>query len=349
MKIEQLPIAKLKLDPNNVRKHDERSIEAIADSLTSFGQQKPIVITAKNVVIAGNGTLQAAKKLDWAEIAAVRLPDEWSKSQVEAYAIADNRTADLSEWDIDNLVEQLGAFDDTMATQTGFSSAEMADLLEFQTNPFVTVREDLDALKPHPRNYQAHPDDQLDHIITSIEQHGFYRNIVVAQDNTILAGHGVVQACKKMGRTRVPIIRLPLHPDDPRALKVLTSDNEINNLAEIDDRMLTEMLKEIMQEDNLAGTGFNEQQLSNLAMVTRPASEIANMDEAAEWIGLPGYIPEEGPQFQVLVSFKTETDRQEFAERLDIALSDRSKQSAWFPSVDRRDLESVRWTGNAEA
>jgi ParB-like chromosome segregation protein Spo0J len=351
MNIETTAIAQLVPDPKNARRHDARSIEAIAHSLSSFGQQKPIVVTDKGVVVAGNGTLEAAKQLGWSEISVVRLPKTWTKKQVEAFAIADNRTADLSEWDIDNLVAQLGSFDDTMLDQTGFTSAEMADLLEFQLNPFVTVRENVDDLKPHPRNYQYHPDDQLDQIIASINQHGFYRNIVVAEDNTILAGHGVVMAVKKMGKTRVPVIRLPIHPDDPRALKVLTSDNEINNLAEVDDRMLTEMLKEIMAEDptGLSGSGFNEQQLATLAMITRPASEINDIDEALEWVGLPEYVPEDRPRYQVLVSFKTEEARTEFANLLSIHLSDKGKQSTWYPQQERRDLDSVRWAGNAEA
>lgn len=346
MKIETVPTADLTLDPNNVRKHDERSVKAIADSLTKFGQRKPIVITYKNIVVAGNGTLEAARSLGWDQISVVRLPKDWTAKQVEAFAIADNRTADLSEWDIDNLIAQLSEIGDDLMVHSGFTEGEIADLLEFQQNPFVTVREDIANLKPHPRNYQYHPDDQLDQIIASVKQHGFYRNIVVAEDNTILAGHGVVLAATKMGKKRVPVIRLPLHPDDPRALKVLTSDNEINNLAEVDDRMLTEMLKDIMQEDDLAGTGFNESQLATLAMITRPASEIANIDEASEWVGLPEYIPEDRPAFQVLVSFNTQADRDEFATKLSIPLSDRGKQSAWYPHKERRDLESVRWTGD---
>ena len=48
-----------------------------------------------------------------------------------------------------------------------------------------------DQLKPHPRNYRDHPQDQIDHLIQSIRENGFYRNVVVANDNTILAGHGV--------------------------------------------------------------------------------------------------------------------------------------------------------------
>ena len=45
----------------------------------------------------------------------------------------------------------------------------------------------LSDLKEHPRNYKTHPEDQLQHIISSIEEDGFYINIVIAKDNTLLA------------------------------------------------------------------------------------------------------------------------------------------------------------------
>lgn len=345
MNIETVPAKSLKNDPKNARKHNQKSVDAIAQSIKAFGQQKPIVVTHDDVVVAGNGTLMAMNSLKMENVQVVRLPKNWSQEKIQAFAIADNRTSDLSEWNITNLVDQLESFDPTMVTQAGFTAEEIADLLEFQSNPFVTERVNVEDLKSHPRNYQHHPDDQLDQIIASIDQHGFYRNIVVAQDNTILAGHGVVQAVKKMGRDRVPVIRLPLDPDDPKALKVLTSDNEINNLAEVDDRILTEMLKEILQDDEmgLAGSGFNESQLATLAMITRPASEIADIDEAAEWVGLPEFEPEDRPAYQVLVSFRTTEERDEFAKKLGIELRDKGKQSTWYPQTERRDLISVRW------
>src|SRR5258707_279190 len=93
-------------------------------------------------------------------------------------------------------------------------------------------------LKPHPQNYREHPDDELEHIVESIRANGFYRNVVVARDNTLLAGHGVVQAAKKLGKTEIPVLRLDLDPDDPKALKVLVGDNEIARMAMVDDRAL---------------------------------------------------------------------------------------------------------------
>lgn len=97
----------LTLDPENARKHSDRNIDAIAASLTQFGQRKPIVITADGVVLAGNGTVVAARKLGWAELAVTVAPKEWTRAQAKAYALADNRTAELAEWDESVLAAQL--------------------------------------------------------------------------------------------------------------------------------------------------------------------------------------------------------------------------------------------------
>lgn len=208
----------------------------------------------------------------------------------------------------------------------------------------VTETARITDLKPHARNYREHPDDQLAHIVASIEQHGFYRNVVVARDGTILAGHGVVRAAEKMGRDEVPVVRLDLDPLEPRALKVLAGDNEIANLAEVDDRSLTELLKEINNTDvsGLLGTGFDEQILANLVMVTRPESEIADLGEAAEWLGMPEHDPG-GPVWKIMVSFKSEAERGEFAEKLGLKFAKKRRTiwSSWWPPRDRADSKSV--------
>jgi site-specific DNA-methyltransferase (adenine-specific) len=58
-------------------------------------------------VVAGNGTLEAAKNLGWTEIAISRTPVGWSWEQIRAFALADNRTAELAEWDDKVLADQL--------------------------------------------------------------------------------------------------------------------------------------------------------------------------------------------------------------------------------------------------
>jgi site-specific DNA-methyltransferase (adenine-specific) len=106
MIIETVLIDDLDLDPRNARKHDAKNLKAIADSLEQFGQRKPIVVWGRTVV-AGNGTMAAARSLGWKEISIARVPDDWSADQVKAYALADNRSAELAEWDEQVLAAQL--------------------------------------------------------------------------------------------------------------------------------------------------------------------------------------------------------------------------------------------------
>ncbi len=219
-------------------------------------------------------------------------------------------------------------------------------MTEKNNEPFVAVMTPVSELKPHPRNYQQHPEIQLRHIMKSIETHGFYRNIVVARDNTILAGHGVTEAATRLGITEIPVIKMDIDPNDARAIKLLTGDNEINNLAIVNDRMLTELLKEVMGENDvgLTGTGFDEGQLATLLMISRPTTEIKDKNEAAEWLGMPEFEVKNGVYKQIIVSFENEEDRQEFARRLDLSLTDKTK-SVWFPDRPMDDIASVAFQG----
>jgi len=131
MNVEEIPIAELDLDPANVRQHDEKNLAAIKSSLKRFGQQKPIVVDPKGIVIAGNGTLTAARALGWDRIRIVRTQLEGSEAT--AYAIADNRTAELATWDDDALMQQLSALDledSALVEAAGFSAAELEGMVD---------------------------------------------------------------------------------------------------------------------------------------------------------------------------------------------------------------------------
>src|SRR5206468_1746207 len=105
LRVEQARIADLRPDPANVRRHGERNLESIKASLTRFGQQKPIVIDGAGVVVAGNGTLEAAVALGWKTIAVVRT--DLLGAEAAAFALADNRTAELATWDDPALAKAL--------------------------------------------------------------------------------------------------------------------------------------------------------------------------------------------------------------------------------------------------
>lgn len=131
LRVKQMRVEELANDPANARKHDARSIESIAASLTRFGQQKPIVVDGRGVVRAGNGTLEAARTLGWGKIAVV--VTELDGDEATAFAIADNRTSDLSYWDPDRLLEQLNDLslsdDEGLLKAVSFTEKEIFDLM----------------------------------------------------------------------------------------------------------------------------------------------------------------------------------------------------------------------------
>ena len=131
METQRISIAELACDPANVRAHDAKNLDAIKGSLQRFGQQKPIVVDEKGIVIAGNGTLTAARALGWDAINIVRT--ELAGAEATAYAIADNRTAELAEWDDEALAKQLSALqieDEALVEAAGFSEAELTALVD---------------------------------------------------------------------------------------------------------------------------------------------------------------------------------------------------------------------------
>lgn len=207
---------------------------------------------------------------------------------------------------------------------------------------------DVDSLKPHPRNYKNHPDDQLVHIESSLKEFGLYRNVVIARDGTILAGHGVWMAAKRVGAKRLRVCRLDLDPGDLRAMKVMALDNELPRFGESDDRALSEMLKEIANgmDLGLLGTGYDETMLAALAMVTRPASELADFDAAAEWSGLPEYTPDGGASKRIVVQFAKEADRAAFMKTIKATVINKKTDavwSIWWPERQKEDLAAVKF------
>ena len=125
MQIATVPIESLVPDPRNVRIHSEKNLAAIRASLREFGQQIPLVVGKGNVVLKGNGSLQCMKELGWKECVIHLTTLEGAKAI--HFSIADNRSAELAEWDLEQL---------SMAIQTDEQFAD--NLLKYGwTNPEI--------------------------------------------------------------------------------------------------------------------------------------------------------------------------------------------------------------------
>ena len=147
-----VPIDKLHGLPNNPRLGD---VNAVMASLARFGQRKPIVARYDDgTIIAGNHTWQAAKQLGWTEIAVAYVGDDDVTAQ--AYALADNRTAELGSYDdelLKELIEAVGSVDIDLLKDTGWSEDAVGDLLAKieAENPKVIDEDDVPELPVEPK------------------------------------------------------------------------------------------------------------------------------------------------------------------------------------------------------
>lgn len=137
----RVPLGDLTLDQANARKHDARNLAAIGDSLTRFGQRLPVVVQKQGMVVrAGNGRVEAARALGWSEVAAV-VVDE-SNVDATAYALVDNRTAELAEWDDETLRATLAALEADEAIPAGWTDDELAEIFGSADENLGDVEED---------------------------------------------------------------------------------------------------------------------------------------------------------------------------------------------------------------
>lgn len=130
----------------------------------------------------------------------------------------------------------------------------MATRKAIPTDPTNTVTQTpLDQLKPHPMNPRK---GNVAKIVESIRANGFY-GVIVAQKSTnyILAGNHRWQAAQQLGIESVPVMWLNV--SDAKAKKILLADNRTNDLAAYDTEGLQELLRSVLAEDDLLGTGYD--------------------------------------------------------------------------------------------
>jgi len=167
--IRRIPIAEVVEDPKNARRRDERATNTLASSLGRFGAARSIVLDADGVVRAGNGTVEAARaagieevlvvETNGRQLVAVKRPD-WSDAEAMAYALADNRTAELASWDSEALAASLGELAseygregfEPMLESVGFSELELGELIDVQAHQRGSPEVEQDHVPQLPAN-----------------------------------------------------------------------------------------------------------------------------------------------------------------------------------------------------
>lgn len=125
MKVNNVPIDSITPYENNPRNNDD-AVEATANSIKEFGWQQPIVVDNDGVVIVGHTRLKAAKKLGFKEVP-VTVAGNLTDEQVKAYRLADNKTGELADWDVDMLDGELNDIFNIDMEDFGFDAVEEND------------------------------------------------------------------------------------------------------------------------------------------------------------------------------------------------------------------------------
>lgn len=121
----------------NPRDNDQ-AVDAVAASIKEFGFKVPIVIDAQGVIVAGHTRYKAAKKLGLEKVPCI-VADDLSDEQIRAFRLADNKTAELADWNEDLLAQELAEIADIDMTLFGFGDegSDLAD--ELEDNPYTTA------------------------------------------------------------------------------------------------------------------------------------------------------------------------------------------------------------------
>jgi len=122
----------------------------------------------------------------------------------------------------------------------------------------------IDKLIPYARNARTHSDEQVAQIAASIREFGFNNPVLIADDNTIIAGHGRVMAARKLGLTDAPCIKLS-HLSETQRKAYILADNKLALNAGWENSLLSVELEELIGSGfDISLTGFTQEEIDAL-------------------------------------------------------------------------------------
>ena len=142
MQIEMLHVSDLIPYAKNAR-HNEKAVDKVVSSIQEFGFKNPIIVDQNNEIIAGHTRLLAARKLGITEVPTIKA-DDLTPEQVKAFRIADNKTAEIAEWDYELLAQELEELklENYDLSLTGFDFSEAEQLLDSLKDENEEVEDD---------------------------------------------------------------------------------------------------------------------------------------------------------------------------------------------------------------
>ncbi len=116
-------------------------------------------------------------------------------------------------------------------------------------------------LIPYTRNARRHPKEQIDQIIAAIKKYGFTVPVLIDEKNNVIAGHGRIEAAKKMGMLEIPAV-VATGWSDAKKRQYVLADNKIAQNSEWDDEMLFSELNDLLSTgETINDLGFSDAEL----------------------------------------------------------------------------------------
>ena len=126
MKIVMMPVEDLVPYETNPRRND-KAVDVVAKSIEEFGFRVPIIVDANNVIVCGHTRRLAALRLGLTRVP-VCVAQDLTPDQIRAYRLADNRVAELAEWDEDLLKEEIARIQGVDLSGLGFDRDMLEDV-----------------------------------------------------------------------------------------------------------------------------------------------------------------------------------------------------------------------------
>ncbi len=147
MEIKTVDIGKLKPFGGNPKKHPKEQIDKIIKSFGEFGWTNPVLVTKDNMIIAGHARVEAARKAKIKKVPVIYLPFDGKKALM--YAVADNKLAELADWDFTKLSDLIVDLDSENfdLELTGFDMSEIEELMNWTPKEEKIDEKEIDNLK----------------------------------------------------------------------------------------------------------------------------------------------------------------------------------------------------------
>ena len=149
---------------------NDHAVEFVANSIKEFGFKVPIIITSDNIIVAGHTRIKAAQLLGMKEVPVI-IADDLTDDQIKAFRLADNKTAEIAEWDFGKLYQEL---DELSKVNLDFDMTDFGfTLTDFQNNDVNDEPKEVDLVDSDVLIVKCASEIELEMLYDELKERGY--------------------------------------------------------------------------------------------------------------------------------------------------------------------------------